>query len=196
MIRFFSKRDILSHFGQPVLCCRSQRFLFDEKIHFRHRKARNHCTAREILFDGYLMGSILAVQKDTRLQSFPTHEKARNLGRSQAFLSPPSCYAAVQWFGQTLVDVSRLRKTFFSSFLFDGKPSGPATKPKNDCATKEILFDGYLMARLKHLSWRPDLFLPATFSELIGKLSPFSAAVSTLSLILSDPPSHHVPSIH
>jgi hypothetical protein len=55
------------------------------------------------------------------------------------------------------------------------------TKPKNPCAAREFLFDGYLMERLKHLSLRPDLFLPVTFFKLMRKFFPFSAARPLLS---------------
>ena len=149
--------------------------LFDRKNNFTPRKSKKPFAAREILFDGYLMRNDFIVQTNTFCRFIPVNEKSRNLGRSRDFYSPPSGYAAVQWFGGTLVNVSHLRKTFFRPFLFDGKSSIADTKPGIHCAAREFLFDGYLMERLKHLSLRPGLPGAVTLPELISKFFPFSA---------------------
>ena len=184
MIRFFAKRDILSRLITTAHCCLNDHFLFDEKIRYRRWNTRNNCTAREILFDGYLMESNFAVQKDTLIRFSPTNEKDRNLGWFRSFISPPSGYTAVQWFGETLVDVSHLGKTFFPPFLFDGKSCVTGTIAGIPCAAREILFDGYLMARLNWLSRCPDFFASASLPKLICQFFDFSAD-SSLSFRLS-----------
>jgi hypothetical protein len=114
-------------------------FLFDRLDYFTPLEAKSSCATKEILFDGYLMKSEKTVQKYTFFGFFPANEKARNLGRSQAFDSPPSGYAAVQWFAKSVADISGLPKTFFLPFLFDGKSSEADIKP----GKKRILLPDY-----------------------------------------------------
>jgi hypothetical protein len=77
-----------------------------------------------------------------------------------------------------------LSRLFFPPFLFDGKSSVLDTIAGIPCAAREILFDGYLMARLSRLSRCPDFFASATFPKLICQFFDFSAD-SSLSLRLS-----------
>jgi hypothetical protein len=77
-----------------------------------------------------------------------------------------------------------LSRLFFSPFLFDGKPSIGNAESAILCTAREILFDGYLMERLRLRSLSPIFFAVTVFSELICKFFDFSAD-SSLSFRLS-----------